>query len=124
LAAELLFETAKGGDVEAEKSVGATVGASCPPGDVAVHAVPAGGEDVVALTRAWCEDRGAVGGLAERDAELEGDVVMASILMAVMLSMAGEVGLVNPEAEVEYARTRVGAGAKVTEAEFWTGGAT
>lgn len=88
------------------------------------QAVPLGGEDVVALTRAWCEARGAVGGLAERDAELEGDIVVASMLMAVILSIAGEVGLVNPDAEVEYARTRVGAGAKVTEAEFWTGGAT
>lgn len=55
---------------------------------------------------------------------LGGDLLIASILMAAILSIAGEVGLANPEAEVEYARARVGAGAKVTEAEFCTGGAT
>lgn len=46
------------------------------------------------------------------------------MLIEAILSIAGEVGLANPEADVEYARVRVGAGAKVTEAELCTGGAT
>lgn len=48
---------------------------------------------------------------------------MASRLSEAMLSRAGDVGLASPEADVEYARVRVGGGAKVTEAEFCTGGA-
>jgi hypothetical protein len=78
-------------------------------------------EDEVALMRAWCDASCALGGLAEGDTSAGGERLYASADIDAIVATAGEVGLVKPplpDAEVEYARALVGAGAKVTDAEF------
>lgn len=127
----MLFEGISGGETWAPLLLAEDIGSpvvagltSYPTGDALFHMVPLGGEQVVASTSAWCEDSVAEGRVAASSAMVGGDLLISSMLMAAMLSIAGEVGLAIPEAEVEYARARVGAGANVTEAEFCTGGAT